>query len=343
MKPKTMILMVVAVICGLGASFMTSKLLAERDDKKPQVVVQEIPKVKLLVARKHVDIGTLIKNPQELFTEREFVKDFAPKEAINDLKALQGKTMRRSLRKGDHINPDDFSDAPPTLEVPPGHQAIGLRVTVDAIAAGFASLPGSRVDIIWNRRKNNDDQSFSTRLLQNVLVLAADTRKNALEDGGAMPASVVTLALTPEDTQRVSLASEHGTLRLVLRRPDDNTVTEDQRPYTVADLIKNRRSQRTEVKEEPLVDVPPVTRPEPTVAPKEDPEPVVQAKPRRTHVVWFQQGPRQWKEVFYLDDNGNVITDDVQRHEPEAGAAPAPGDQPAAPAPRNPGQGKAKD
>ena len=30
MKPKTMILMVVAVVCGLGASYMTSKLLADR-------------------------------------------------------------------------------------------------------------------------------------------------------------------------------------------------------------------------------------------------------------------------------------------------------------------------
>jgi len=28
MKPKTMILMAVAVVCGLGASFMTSRLLA---------------------------------------------------------------------------------------------------------------------------------------------------------------------------------------------------------------------------------------------------------------------------------------------------------------------------
>ena len=30
MKPKTLILMVVAVTCGLGASYMTSRLLAER-------------------------------------------------------------------------------------------------------------------------------------------------------------------------------------------------------------------------------------------------------------------------------------------------------------------------
>ena len=33
MKPKTMMLMVVAIGCGLGASYMTSRLLAERNNQ----------------------------------------------------------------------------------------------------------------------------------------------------------------------------------------------------------------------------------------------------------------------------------------------------------------------
>ncbi len=36
MKPKTMILMVVAVVCGLGASYMTSRLLADRSRAGPR-------------------------------------------------------------------------------------------------------------------------------------------------------------------------------------------------------------------------------------------------------------------------------------------------------------------
>ena len=43
MKPKTLILMVVAVTCGLGASYMTSRLLAERQP-------EDTEKVKILVA-----------------------------------------------------------------------------------------------------------------------------------------------------------------------------------------------------------------------------------------------------------------------------------------------------
>ena len=46
MKPKTMILMVVAVCCGLGASYITSKLLAERNNKGDSE-----PTVPVLVAK----------------------------------------------------------------------------------------------------------------------------------------------------------------------------------------------------------------------------------------------------------------------------------------------------
>ncbi len=46
MKPKTMMLMVVAIGCGLAASYMTSKLLAERNNAQT-----EEPKVKVLVAK----------------------------------------------------------------------------------------------------------------------------------------------------------------------------------------------------------------------------------------------------------------------------------------------------
>ena len=35
MKPKTMILMVVAVVCGLAASYMTSRLLADKAPPPP--------------------------------------------------------------------------------------------------------------------------------------------------------------------------------------------------------------------------------------------------------------------------------------------------------------------
>src|SRR5947207_2202111 len=104
MKPKTLILMVVAVVCGLGASYMTSRLLAERDDKpadQPAVV-----KVKVLVAKKDLPMHTPLKlKVEDYFTEREVVKDDAPKDALtkDDLAKLKGKYLKVGRRTGDTI------------------------------------------------------------------------------------------------------------------------------------------------------------------------------------------------------------------------------------------------
>src|SRR5207249_761279 len=106
MKPKTLILMVVAVVCGLGASYMTSRLLAERDDKPTAEAAAPIEKVKLLVAKKNLDIHTAFKKkPEDFFIEKSFVRDDAPKDALTkeDLLKLKDKYLRRSLRKNDYV------------------------------------------------------------------------------------------------------------------------------------------------------------------------------------------------------------------------------------------------
>src|SRR5438270_7686299 len=88
MKPKTMILMIVAVTCGLGASYMTSRLLAERGNS-----TDENEKVSVLVARKNLDMGMLIKSPAELFEEKQFTKGEEPKSGILDFGLLKGRQL----------------------------------------------------------------------------------------------------------------------------------------------------------------------------------------------------------------------------------------------------------
>src|SRR5262249_41591286 len=160
--PRTMMLMVVAIVCGLAASYLTSRLLADREDQ-PAVALAPPPveKVTLIVARKPLQLGLVIKDARKLFTEKQMVNENAPKDNVTHWKGLEGKTLKRPLRAGDHIFLDDVREGPVTLDVPPGHRAVGLRVTIDAIASGFASLPGSKVDILWNRRGDNDDSTFS--------------------------------------------------------------------------------------------------------------------------------------------------------------------------------------
>src|SRR5262245_27667611 len=128
MKPKTIILMVIAIVCGLGASFMTSRLLAEREEEKPQVA--EVPKEKILVARKNLANQVRINKPEELFVEKWVSKEDKPAGAVDDYKALKGKFLKNNLRANDHVTGEDLVDVGTRLPVPLGMVGIGVRVTI---------------------------------------------------------------------------------------------------------------------------------------------------------------------------------------------------------------------
>src|SRR5262249_22094983 len=148
------------------------RLIAERGEAAPA----DQPKVGVLVAKKNLDMGTFVKNPQDLFEEKLFAKGDEPKNAVVAFEVLKVKYLKRSLRAGDHVTPDDLTDNGNGInwQLPEGHRAIGIRVNTEGIAGGWASLPGSRVDIISTVRRSSDDDSFSQVLLSDVLVLAAD-------------------------------------------------------------------------------------------------------------------------------------------------------------------------
>ncbi len=315
MKPKTLILMVVAVVCGLGASYMTSRLLAERSMEEEQ------PQVMVLVAKKNLDMGQPLKNPKEIFTKKAFILGEEPKNAIKEYDELKERVLKRSLREGDFVSKGDLLDRDQvgiSARLPKGMRAIGLRVNMEAIAGGFASLPHSRVDIISTFRRGDDKNSFSQVLLQNVLVLAADTNPHRDENNRAMPASVVTVALKPEDVLKVKTADTIGTLSLMLRKFNDNAKV-DIPKVTVEQVMTNTAGKNDEILPSgeddggdggPVIanlDLPKL--PDEAVAP---PQPL-----GRVHRIRVIDGGRVRYQEYLLDNDNQVIYQgDVVRSDP---------------------------
>jgi pilus assembly protein CpaB len=220
MKPKTLILTVVAVTCGLGASYMTSQLLANRD-APPEETVQ------VIVAKKNLNMGDLIKNPLDMFEQKPVAKEQAPRDAVLSFDDLKGRVLKIPRRAGDPIHAEDLiGDNDPSRtfasNLPTGYRAVGLRVNLEGSAAGFATLPLSRVDIINTVRRGEDKASYSHFLLENVLVLAIDGATNRDENGRAQPGNIITFALSPENCLRLNLARDMGVLTLALRKTNDN-------------------------------------------------------------------------------------------------------------------------
>jgi len=317
MKPKTLILMVVAVTCGLGASYMTSRLLAGRTPGESEEPVA------ILVAAKNLDQGLMIKNIEESFVEKPFLAGTEPKDAILKPEELKGKVLKRSLRAGDFITAGDLlsdKDGGIAAMMAQGYRALGVRVNMESTAGGFASLPLSRVDVISTIRRGSDKDSFSQVLLENVLVLAVDTNLSRDAESRAMPGNVVTLALKPDDMLKITMAREYGPLSLALRKFNDHTKSEVDK-VTGENIISNTApksnledSEWTKVTGQPPVasiDVPPLPKTTPksadvAVAPVEDPK-------HRVHVLRILEGDQEKRTEYFLDDKGEVIPREVTR------------------------------
>lgn len=300
MKPKTMILMAVAIVCGLGASYMTSRLLAERGNGP-----QEAPKVSVLVAKKQLTVGNSIKKPQEMFELKEFTKGTEPKDAIANFEQLKGKFLKHNLRKGDFVTPRDIDDQQTILDIPDGMVGVAIRVNEKSIAGGFASLPGTRVNIMWSLRGNQQVHAQCVTLLDNVLVVAAGTKNNANEEKSPMLANTVTVALTQEDAQKVMLAEETGTLSLTVRKGDDEKVGKTAK-VTFQDLLKQTGAQNPDVVKEPdLSPAPPI----PVVQPKPgDPKPL-----QKKHIVYIKDKGGYKTQVFLVYPDGSMVLESVSQ------------------------------
>jgi pilus assembly protein CpaB len=105
-----------------------------------------------------------------------------------------------------------------TTAIPEGMRALAIKVNDVIGVAGFV-IPGTRVDIILSGQLAN--QQVSKIILENVQVLAAGQSVEQDPNGKPMNVSVITLLVTPDDAQKLALASGEGRLQLALRNPLD--------------------------------------------------------------------------------------------------------------------------
>jgi pilus assembly protein CpaB len=339
MKPKTMILMFVAVGCGLVASILTSRLIADRGESTP-----DEPKVTVLQVKKKILQYSLLKDPEEMFEVKEIPESAAPKKAIKSFDELRDKRVNRQLPEEYFITTDDLVSKDLNglaAELRPGSRATAIRVNPESLAGGFV-LPNSRVDIIWT---SLNGETQSKNILQDMLILAVDQINDRDPERRAILGSTVTLACYPEEVLELATATKSGDLRLSLR-PIGDTKILNLRPSKVADLGKQRQRNGFEeddpglsgtdvvggkggiVFPEPPVVAPPVgvTPPPAATTPA-----VVATTPESTpkepevvkHMMRITVGEDQQRFVFVrLKDQDIWSTEDYKAHEAKKPTSP---------------------
>jgi pilus assembly protein CpaB len=105
--------------------------------------------------------------------------------------------------------------------------------------AGFI-FPGSHVDVLVTLRGENNASTTTHTVLQNVQVLATGSKTDPDPNGKPENVSVVTLLVTPEESEKLALAQtqatqNQGSIHFVLRNGGD-AARPDTAPIDMAEL-----------------------------------------------------------------------------------------------------------
>jgi pilus assembly protein CpaB len=113
-----------------------------------------------------------------------------------------------------------------TARIPEGMRATALKSNEVIGVAGFL-YPGSHVDVLVTYRNEPSPIPRTQIVMQNAEVLTVGQKIEPDPQGKPETVNVVTLLLTPEDAQRVVLASTQGTMQFVLRNSADHNTVAD--------------------------------------------------------------------------------------------------------------------
>jgi pilus assembly protein CpaB len=221
MRNRLFAVLAIAVLAGGGLAYGTYNAM------KPQPIInQPIETQPVIVAATDLSLGAELK-PEDL-KKLDFPKGQAPDGSFASPQEVVGRGLIVSVVKGEPILPSKLaakeagSGLPPVI--PDGMRAVSVRVNEVIGVAGYV-LPGSRVDVITTVSPTNQMQDMTSKVvLANVLTLTAGTRmEQDQKDGKPVQVTVVTLAVSPEQAERLALASTEGKIQLALRNPLDQS------------------------------------------------------------------------------------------------------------------------
>jgi pilus assembly protein CpaB len=217
MRPKTIILLVLALGCGLVASIGISQVLQRNQDG---AAAEETSPV--WVAMADIKNGDML-TPQTLKLE-QWPKEKIPHGALSKLEDIDGKRTRAAIYQGEVVLEKKLSPGESfSARVPNGFRL--YTVQADPVSShGGLLQPGDRVDVMVFVAKGNGILEAGTKtVLQDIKVFAVNDQVGPSDEKTAesIAAKTVTLLMTPSQAEKCALAAEVGKIRLVMRGPND--------------------------------------------------------------------------------------------------------------------------
>ena len=208
-----------ALIFGVLAAVSVSKYLSSA-----QGYTRNLNKV--AVAKVAIPIGSKI-IPEQIMVV-QFPKESTPDGAFDTPEKLAGRVAVTNIGPREPITESrlapEGTSAGLSAVIPEGYRAMTVKVDDAAGISGFI-MPGTLVDVVVvidPREGSGMQDPISKIVLQNIKVLANGTNIDKPKDEReANSVKAVTLQVTPEQAEKLALASSEGKLQLVMRNQID--------------------------------------------------------------------------------------------------------------------------
>jgi pilus assembly protein CpaB len=216
---RTRLLLIGAVAIALGAfvSFVVYRNLL-----RANTGADSRPGLDVVVAAEDLQVGAKIEDRDVKLVH--FPIEALPPHCYRLMSQVVGRGVVLPIAQGDFVLPSKLAGENagfglPSL-IPKGMRAVSVRVNEVVSVAGFV-VPGTSVDVLLTGNPAGGTDQQTSTVLENVMVIATGQKLERNAGGDPQMTPVITLLVSPDDAQKLTLASTQGRIQLALRNPLD--------------------------------------------------------------------------------------------------------------------------
>lgn len=221
---KSVVPILIALIIAISGSFFIYKWV---QNQKPGKIATKEGRVdgmvSVVVALVDLSLGTKI--TAEMLNTTSFLENSLTPGHFTEKEKVVGRVLIATLKKGEPVL--EHRLAPITIEtggissiVQSGKRAIAVKGD-NVIGLSGLINPGNRVDVLVTIKDPDNEKEKTKTVVENIPVLASGSKMVENEKGEPAPVDVYTLEVTPEEGEKIALASTKGRLQFMLRNPSD--------------------------------------------------------------------------------------------------------------------------
>ncbi|MBL8265742.1 Flp pilus assembly protein CpaB [Steroidobacter sp.] len=231
-----------ALAAGSGAAYLAKRYINTEMRSEREQLHKQYQLVSVVVAKADLAPGAVLSG--QTVAQREVPSTFLHADAARSEQwgDIAGRVLARAVRSGETILNSHLAQAIGagfSAQLPEGMRALTFPVDEEASISGMLA-PGDRIDLLFTTAAANDSVTMPLLLAVPVIATGLRTQSNEhslperLQSG---PFRTITVAVTPTDAAKITLAQEAGRVTVALRQPNDLAVSRIAR-VTKSSLLK---------------------------------------------------------------------------------------------------------